>query len=476
MIGMHHFKHFLTVAIMACFPTMLLGEDVVEMADGSTLNGALKSISAEGEIQLTSSLSAKDLRLSAKNLKSVRFASNASNADDSLAQLLLSNSDDLPVTIDSLDSSALCFKSPDFGGAQVNRGGVQSIRFIEPNPRSIYAGPLATDRWRQPDVRAAGWEFREDTLTTFQNASSIYNFEKLPIRYSLEMTFSWQNQPNFEVRFGNSTNFSDQPSNQYLLSFTSNGIELRRESNAPNRLLTVLLWQPQMNQWAEKQAKIELRVDRLQSRIYLRFNGERVAVGFDPLEKNPNGTGIMISGGGTSDNQLVIREMKLSEINDARGPFAVTQSANLELDCIVTRDDDRLSGQIESIQATAEGLLFRFVSDFQETPLELLDSDLCYVYFAKADLAKTVNQQSIYQKFRSLLSKEPSEDAENGSAKSSLYQIGLSSGGKLSADAIHLTDANMQIEHSLLGTVTIPRNRITWIINSANSEQTIESP
>ncbi len=363
--------------------------DELALAGNARLSGEVRSIDANGVVDLVSPLAPEPLRLRPEAVRKITFAEHDDNAVLPAGLVELVNGDLLPATIEDLNGDRLKVASSDIGELEIARSALKSIQFGVHNQQLLYKGPNSLEEWSKEMDGARNWSFRRDTLTSNGPAVAMREV-KVPERFVLRFHLKWKSTPSFTVYFADPLEEGGNKVDRYFLQFSASGIEVKRESSRGQKLQSVILLNREPSDFPTNQVEVELRVDRKGSKIHLLLNGEPEASGVDPVEGAPTGSGIVfVSSTATSVTQE-ISEIQVLDFDDARERHHSEDRGDPKTDSMISRDEDRWGGRLMSIRPATDGPLVTFESDFQEQPLELRESDVSTVFFARTGDAAAV--------------------------------------------------------------------------------------
>lgn len=373
-----------------CFLALVspLAGDVVTLADGaSRLTGDVRSIDAQGVVELASPLSPGPLRLRGEALEKVAFGGDRAEAVEPPGALVeLAGGDLLPVNIEGMDERLLTVDSPDAGRLQIPREHVASMQLGVRRLRAVYAGPRALEEWTGAPGDPRNWAFEDGALVAKGPATAAAKFP-LPRKFILRFTLSWEAReaPNFQCSFADPLQGKGKARDRYYLQFNGAGLEIKREASQGGRYSSIAQLNRAPGLYPERRLQVELRVDRTDSRVRLFLNGEPEGEFIDHVARPPSGSGVVFvcnsPGGG-----MAIRDISIEEFDDARARHHSEERGDPARDALISREDDRWGGRLLGIRRTGEGggAVFRFKSDFQEAPLEVPEEEVSTVFLAPA--------------------------------------------------------------------------------------------
>ncbi len=414
-----------------------LSADDLTLVDGAShLTGTVRSIDADGRVELSSPLSPEPLLLKADRIEKVEFSNGDTTEEPPSALVQLTNGDLLPATVESLDDRNLTINSPDAGRLEILRNHLTSAQFgIRPH-EVLYSGPKSLNEWAGNWGDPNNWTFARGSLVANGPATAARKFT-LPRQFILRFTLVWEAKevPNFKVYFADPLTGKPQPCDRYYLQFGGAGLEIKREASEGRRYNPILQLNRTPNQYPDHELKVEIHVNRNDSRLQLFLNGEPEDKKADPISPVPDGSGITLICNAPSGNVQQIRDIEITEFDDSRVRHHSEERGNPQEDSLISREEDRWGGRLIDIGKTADGTVFRFKSDFRNDPLEIPETDVSTVFFA-------------------------SEEAGGSDGRQAPFVIRLRGEGSLRVTSCRFTQDTVSAIHPLLGPLELRRDGI----------------
>lgn len=383
MTGMWNFKFSLCCLGLATFAS---GAEVSFSGDNK-LTGEIIAMDADGTISMNTAPSDQAIRLNADKIIKIDFGKSDQNFETPQQNLTLINGDTFPVEVRGLDNKALKISTPFLGELDIPREMIDSLDIGIFSKKSIYSGPKQISEWQNAKDEVHKWQFEEESLVT-GGFGLIYRDMKLPESYSARFKVSWDNQPNFRFFFGDPMDYS-KSSNRYFFQFAKAGMEIKRETTGKLRYKTIANIPRLPQEFTTKELWIEVRVNRKIGRVELFLNDRLEGRYTDDNPDIPSGTGIAFSAQATEENKLRISEIEISEWEDRADRHRSEDRGDGKQDALIGRNGERFGGSLVSVTSAASGMVYRFKSNFQEEPLDLPDTEVSSIYFAKAPASKS---------------------------------------------------------------------------------------
>lgn len=408
--------------------------DDISLTGDARLSGTIRSINDAGIVELSSILSPDPITLTADAVRKVQFSNPPEQERAPGALVELTNGDKLPVTVEKLDDTALTVMTTFAGRLVIPRVDLNALQLGIQKRKVVYSGPHSAEEWAGDSDGAGNWKFEDQALVASGPAYVSKNLN-IPEQFSLKLTLKWQGNPNFQIYFVDPLKARGEASDRYYFQFAGAGMELKRESATGNRFTTVILSNRTPDQFSENEFDLEIQVDHKNSRLRLLVNGEEEGVGVDPVSGLPDGKGITLVSNVSNGSKLAVSHIEIQELDDSRARHRSESRGNTKTDSMISRDDDRWGGHLQSIKPSKDGLVFSFKNDFQEAPLELLGNDVSTVFFEKTE--------------------------EPAAAKtSSPFALKLQDHGSLQVASCSFTGDFVNATHALLGPLMILRKGV----------------
>lgn len=377
----------LRAACLLALVSPLAADDITLAGGAARLTGDVRSIDAEGVVELASPLSPEPLRLKGGAVEKVAFSGLAAEMEPPGALVELAGGDLLPVTVEGLDERMLTVVSPEAGRLEIPREHVASVQLGVRRFKAVYAGPQSLEEWTGSPGDPKNWAFENGALVAKGPATAAAKLV-LPRKFILRFTLAWESRevPNFQCSFADPLRKKGEARDRYYLQFNGAGLEIKREASKGGRYTSIVQLNRTPGLYPGRRLQVELRVDRAASRLRLFLNGEPEGEYIDPIPGAPDGSGIVwvcnSPGGGQE-----IRDISIAEFDDARTRHHSEERGDRRQDVLISREDDRWSGRLLGIRQTGGELMFQFKSDFQDAPLEIPAAEVSTVFLSAASRA-----------------------------------------------------------------------------------------
>ncbi len=430
----------------------LLLADEITLTDDARLTGTVRGIQESGAIELESELSPEPLVLKPGAVISVNFSSEDESADDPTHLLNLTNGDVLPIDIEAIDETSLHATTACAGDLTISRKALKSIRFGVHKEPLIDKGESEFEDWLGENGRrnehSKGWSNENESLIANGPATATKSYS-LPSQFAFKFTLKWQAAPNFQVTLADPFTPKASNSDRYVYQFSDEGMELRRELGQGKRALVLIHYLCPPDAYPGKQASVEIRVDRLSSRLELVLDGVPAASGFDPTPQPPEGNNITLISLARVGSTQKVSNIQMLHFNGMPSPGP---AVNGKMDRLISRQGESWDGNLTVMNHGLADSVFRFKTDASEQPMEFLQEQLVQLDFAQPEPAPQT----------------PSDQ---------FFKMKLQGGGTLQLKSCVFEDDAIRAVHPLLGEIRISRScvlSLDWGDSEAIAKQAKE--
>ena len=425
-----------SLALLAVAPVATA--DVASFGPGKgKLTGTLQTMGENGIVEWKSPCSEAPLRLRGEKLESVEFSTSPGELKPDPIQITLSNGDIIPATrVGGLEDGKLITETAVAGNLSLPKAAMASAQFGITSRKILYSGFENIRDWTTGIGEPDNWQRRSNSLESSGSSIAARDCE-LPQNFVLNFELSWDTRsPSYSIGFADSLNKDPRKQNRYNFNFDASGIRITRMAPGDSRSRTLAQWQRRPSSFTKKSFNVELKVDRTNRRMELLIDGESEGVVVDTLDElpEPDGTGISIRCRSHSGKQS-IGPLTISELNDTRTRHLAEKRGDPSLDCLITTDDDRWSGQLLSMKGTAAEPLMIFKPSFTEENWEIPEKQISTLFFANFPF-------------------------KGGPGGEPAYLIEFHGKGRLSANTCVINGDLVEIVHPLLGTMQLQRKSI----------------
>lgn len=382
MIGMSSFDRWMAVTsmVMAAAGGQIRA-DTISLSGEGRLSGTVRSINRDGVVELVSPLAAEPILLKAEAVRQVAFGEEQRGQNVPTSRVELNNGDILPVEVESLDDQQLAVISPVAGKLLIPRASLKSLVMGIRPKRVIYPRGKSLEDMKPEGPQGDNWSFDEGVWSVEGQGRLVRKLET-PKQFSTKFSLSWNGAPSFQFYFADPLLPLQQPADRYLFQFGNAGIEVKRESSKGGRRFTTLLsLNRRPDQYPGNHLAVEIRVDRVNSILYLFLNDEPEGRFGDPVGSPPEGGGIAFASTAGNETHMSISDVEIAEWDHAGDRYRTEDRGEAKVDSLIEKQGDRFGGSLLSIKPGPSGPLFSFKSDFQDAPIELPESEVSTVFF-----------------------------------------------------------------------------------------------
>jgi len=407
------------------------------LLDDARLTGELEGMSDDGTITLISPISKEPLKVRSEMVLRVDFDVTGEPAKVPNQRIRLINGDVLPANISFLNESTMGVSSPYLGKLEIPRALVDSIQLGIFPETVIYRGPEDFAEWKKEPESSRAWTIDSGDLLATGQGTISRNFE-LPAKFLIRFDLAWDSDPNIRLTFADPLKSAGKRVDRYFLQFASAGLEIKRESAGKNRFTPVVLVNRRPEEFTDGQMKVEIRVDRTRGRMQLYLDDELQGGYTDPIADIPTGTGISLTSQAPAESGLRVGNIVVAQWDDRGDRHRTEDRGNISEDSMIEHRGDRYGGRLISIRDAEDGKVFRFKSDFQEQPVEMLEADVSTVFFASSTDPKATEE------FDGLV-------------------LHLRGGGEIRIAGCQFSGEKIEVRHPLLGVMQLDRSGVTML-------------
>lgn len=423
------------LVVLAGCPVVSRADDL-SLSGDARLTGAVRSINGEGVVALKSELSPDPVLLNPDAVRKITFDTVEPTSDLPGGLVELLNGDLLPAVIKEFDGKTLNVATPDAGSLAISRHALKSMQLGVHRQKAIYSGPRTLEEWTRNVDGVKNWRFSKGVLSASGPAVASRRID-VPSRFVFKFSLKWKMSPGFTIYFADPLAMTPGKVDRYYFQFSSSGIDVKRESRTGSGPQNVITLSRGPEEFPSNQVDVELRVDRKTSRIHLLLDGEPEASGVDPVPDVPLGSGFTFISSSPAGTPQEISRIEVLDFDNSRERHHSEDRGDSKTDSMISRDDDRWGGHLTGVHQGPDGTVLTFRSDFQEQPLELLESDVSTVFFALP------------------------ETGGEAPANQDPWILKLRGGGSLHVAACTFSENSVTATHPLLGPLEIDRAGVT---------------
>lgn len=424
-----------------------LRADVVTLTSGAErLTGVLRSIGEDGVMELQSELSREPLRLRGAMVEKVEFAVGAEDSQPPTVRVELVNGDVIPCAIVEMDGRGVLVDSPVLGKLRIERRHLAAMQFGIHARKVVYEGPRDGGEWAHPDDDESTWNFEDGALVAEGQAYASRDL-KLPQHFILKFELEWERNamPSLQVYFCDPLVAAGERCDRYYLQFGSAGLELKRESATGKRYTTIAFVNRMPAEFPDRKLRVELQVDRRDSSLRLMLDDKTAGEFRDPVGSVPSGGGMALVSQASDGVVQSLRGIGVSESDATLQRHRAERRAAADRDSVITRKDERYTGELVGIAATNAGRVLSFKSDYGDKLVDLPEADVSTVLF--------------------------SQSADDAAAASEVsYLLRVAGGGVLRIASCRFAEDVAIVNHPLLGSLKFGRKQLRVIEKAVPKE------
>ncbi|MGB6221787.1 hypothetical protein [Haloferula sp.] len=417
------------IFVLALSPTIPLAADELDLTGGGRLTGVVRSISADGIIKADLQIAEAPVEIQADRVTQVRFSKGLRTLNhDTLLTLI--NGDRLPCDITAISESDITVSTDYADSLTVPRKFITNAQLgIRPR-KTIYSGPANLKHW----VVENNWHYEDGAMVSDGRGSISREFDKLPDSYSLSFRLTWAEKPMFKAYFSSAnTNAMGSKHDRYCLQVGATMVELSRQSSGNTTSHSLITVNRNYNSFDDREAQFEIRIDHHRKRIMLYIDGQLEGQAADPLPKIPAGK-IVVLQSETSDAEAHrVSEIKLMEWDAAGERHRSEDRGETGEDALINNKGERIGGDLLGSSGVGNDMIILIKSPFAPEALEIPAPEVSTLFFKEA---------------------EPIEP------DSTPLILGLTGAGSLGATDCTFGGESVDLNHPLLGRLSITRDVI----------------
>jgi hypothetical protein len=322
---------------------------VIQLLDGSSLHGALRSITDTNGLAWDYSAAQEPLRFLLTNISTVRFerAEAPAHSFKASSRFHFKNGDELLGNILEIKDQKLRLQTWFGENLQADLNTLEAITFSAKGYNLLYEGPTGMDGWRI-GRNVKSWEYKDGAFVA-NGADLLGRDFGLSGSATLEFDLQWNGAFSLSIiLYSASVDRFDYSSNAYVVYLGTGSISIQRVQGGAG---AIMLGQTQLPDMLRRnRMKFEIRCNKEDATISLFADGK-----FIQRWKDSNAGGFVAKGTGiVFFSQVEPRSLKLSNIRVAEWdgrfePDSLTNSPP-DLDVVYLANRDKVFGKLESLE------------------------------------------------------------------------------------------------------------------------------
>lgn len=324
-------------------PASAAPQDTLSFLNKDQLHGLLVSIDNTGALHWRSPEAQDPIVFRPGNVAEVKLDSQQTPQGVAADRIALTNGDELPGTIVSMDDKTLLLDTNYAGRLSIARAMIRGITPASGAGSILYQGPSSLEGWtigRMGDPR--GWSFKDGALVG-NSYGTIGRDVKFPDMSSAGFDVALEG--NDQISIGIYADHPDNTSNCYMLQLSSGYAELQRFSRMSGS--TVVGTAQLQNVLRPGKNHLELRTNKEKKSIWLVLDGKIARQWNDPADFNGAGTCLIFAC--QPGTMVRISNIKVTRW-DGKFEDSSVAEAGTDMDTVELANEDKVSGQLENIR------------------------------------------------------------------------------------------------------------------------------
>ncbi len=325
--------------------------EVLELLDGSTLHGRLRSIDAKTGVSWESPQAKRPFEITPDNIAAIRFLhpdKSPVRRSDPIAQFRLANGDEFFGNLISLSETEAEVQTTFGGKFKTPRSTLSSIRFFSKGAAPIFEGPTGLDGWTLGKAQSTNtWIYRDGAFIA-NSSGTIGRDLNLPTASRLQFDLAWTAPFNLLFSFYTGAFDGFNYNNScYMFYITLGNISLQR-INAGAGSSTMGRTETIGEMLTKKNAHLEFRANKADGTLEILVDGRLANRWKDTAGWVGSGSGILFYA--QNDSAITLSNLKVSEWDGRPGDEGTTNAPS-NVDQIFLANSDSVSGKLASIAA-----------------------------------------------------------------------------------------------------------------------------
>jgi hypothetical protein len=346
MNGKSALKILVALLAFVCSAAADSAPGLIQLFDGTSLHGALESISTQKGVAWDFPAAQGPLVLKPDNISGIRFESALSTNRPSkpTCRFRFHNGDEVLGDLVGIDGDTATIQSWFGGQLKSPKQAFSSLQFSAHGFKVLYEGPNGPDEWKTGRT-GHGWTYKDGTLIA--NGADILGRDfGLTNSSSLEFDLAWSGTFSLTVTvYAQTIERFDYSTSAYVFYFNPGGVSIQRIQAGAGAMMLGRADIPEMLN--KNRARLEIRSNREEGTLSLFVNGGLVQRWKDTRGFVSNGTGVVFYSQVESPT-LKLSNIKLSEW-DGRFEPEVTSTNKLTDDVVFLANKDKVVGKVKGL-------------------------------------------------------------------------------------------------------------------------------
>jgi hypothetical protein len=319
---------------------------LIQLFDGTSLHGTLKSISTQKGIAWDFPAARGPLVLKPDNISGIRFesAESTNRPNKPTCRFRFHNGDEVLGDLVGIEGDTAIIQSWFGGQLKSPKQAFSSLQFSSHGFKVLYEGPNGPDEWKTGRT-GHGWTYKDGTLIA--NGADILGRDfGLTNSSSLEFDLAWSGTFSLTVTvYAQTIERFDYSTSAYVFYFNPGGVSIQRIQAGAGAMMLGRAEIPEM--MTKNRARLEIRSNKEEGTLSLFVNGGLVQRWKDARGFVSSGTGVVFYSQVESPT-LRLSNIKLSEW-DGRFEPEITTTNKMTDDVVFLANKDKVVGKVKGL-------------------------------------------------------------------------------------------------------------------------------
>lgn len=364
------FRGGFVLVVLVLSQVVSFGADLVQLMDGSSLQGDFREITTDGRIQFKHRSIEDVFELDAGRVEWMRFDSSPQTEnqwDEPTAYFSFINGDHIYGKLHAMDDEIVSISTMTGDMLSAPRNLLQSVTHLPSGYKLLYEGPMGNDTWQMTRRNSSygsstgrqvqpGWQFRNGIFMA-EGPGILGKSFPLKDTVFIEFDLSWIGFFSLYVGlFSDNSDTYDYRSQSYRLTLSPASAAVQKIQ--PNMRLFEFgrVRFPDMQE--QSKVNLALLVNRIENKITLFRDGKIIREFKEKQNSIPAGNSIVFSSNSTGP-YLKLTRLHISTWSGDQ-PFFIPTQNNADSDIVYLKNSDLVEGTIMNVSSEAVSIVTPF--------------------------------------------------------------------------------------------------------------------